>query len=83
MPWDGHEVSVIATMGGAAVVLNRTLPKGWVRSLIHRQPVVAMSCLWMVVGVSLPLVVPPIRRMIGAPTNQYDAHHPNVKFPIY
>jgi hypothetical protein len=83
MPWDGHEVSVLATMGGAAVVLNRTMPKGWIRGLIHRQPVVAMSCFWVAVGISLPLVVPPIRRMMGASTGQYDAHHPKVKFATY
>ena len=80
MPWDGHEVSVIATMGGAAVVLNRTMPKDWVRGLIHRQPVVAMSCLWVVIGITLPLTIPPMRRMMGLPTGQYDPHHPKAKF---
>jgi hypothetical protein len=83
MGWDGHEVSVITTMGGAAVLVNRTLPQGWIRGMIHRQPVVAMSCFWAAVGLSLPLVVPPIRRMFGASTVQYDAHHPKVKLPTY
>jgi hypothetical protein len=69
--WDGHEVSVVTTMGGAALLVNRTLHKGWIRGMIHRQPVVAMSCFWCAVGVSLPLIVPPIRKMLVAPKAVY------------
>lgn len=40
--------------------------------LIDREPVVVISCAFGFVGLALPLVVPPIRRSMGLPTNQYD-----------
>jgi len=83
MPLDGHEVAFGTSIAGAVALVHRTLPQGWVRSLIHRQPVIAMSCAWAAMGLTLPLVVPPIRRAIGFPTNQYNAEHPKVSFPKY
>jgi len=81
--FDGHEVGVVSTMVGGMVLLNRTMHKGWVRALIHRQPIVAMSCAWGLIGIGLPLVVPPIRRKMGLPTNHYDAENPDCVFPKY
>ena len=75
--FDGHEVAVVTTVVGGMVLVNRTMHKGWVRSLIHRQPVASMSLAWAFIGITLPLVVPPIRRKLGLPTNQYDAEHPD------
>ena len=83
MGLDGHEVAVVSTMGGALALVNRTLPKGWVRGFIHRQPVAAMSCFWAAVGLTLPLTVPRVRSALGLPTNQYNAESPNAVFPKY
>jgi hypothetical protein len=83
MAVDGHEVAFVSTIVGCAALIHRTMPAGWMRSFVHRQPVAAMATLWAVIGVSLPLVVPPIRRTLGLPTNQYDAYHPKVNFPKY
>lgn len=80
---DGHEVGFVTTMGGAVLLAHRTLPKGWVRGFIHRQPVAAMACFWAMAGIALPLVVPPIRRALKLPTNQYDAANPRAVFPKY
>jgi hypothetical protein len=79
----GHEVAFVSTIAGCAALIHRTLPKGWSRALLHRQPIAAMSIAWGVVGLSLPIFIPPIRRMIGATTNQYDAEHPRAVFPKY
>jgi len=74
--YDGHEVAVVSTMGGAALVLHRTMPKGWIRGFVHRQPVVALSCAWALLGITMPLVIPPIRRkLFKLPTNQYEDGH--------
>lgn len=80
---DGHELAIVTTVGGGLFLINRTLPKGWMRGFIHRQPVAALSCAWGLAGIALPLVVPKIRRLLELPTNQYDAEHPNVVFPKY
>jgi hypothetical protein len=81
--WDGHEIAFVSTIGGCAALVHRTMPAGWMRSFVHRQPVAAMACLWGVMGVTLPLVVPRLRRTLRLPTNQYDAHHPKAVFPKY
>lgn len=80
---DGHEVTFVTTMAGAVVLVNRTLPQGWVKGFIHRQPIAAMACGWALIGVTLPLVIPPIRRALKLPTNQYDAANPRAVFPKY
>jgi len=80
---DGHEAAVVSTMGGAILLIHRTLPKGWARSFVHRQPVAAMSVAWGLFGMALPLLVPPLRRAMKFPTNQYDAHHPDAVAPKY
>jgi hypothetical protein len=81
--WDGHELAVLGTATGVYSITNATLGKGWIKSLIHRQPVAAMSLALATVGVLMPLVVVPIRRAVKLPTNQYDSSHPNVVFPKY
>lgn len=81
--WDGHTVAFGSSIGGAIVLFNQTLPKGWIKSFIHRQPFAAMSVFWGLTGISLPIIVPPIRRMLKLPTNQYDAEHPRAVFPKY
>jgi hypothetical protein len=72
---DGHEVGIVSFLGGGFVLLNRTLPKGWLRGFIHRQPVAALSCAWALAGVTMPLLVPPLRRAMKLNTSQYDLHH--------
>ena len=83
MGWDGHEVAFGTTIAGAAALFHRTLPKGWVRGMIHRQPIASMAIAWSIVGITLPLVVPRMRRAMKFPTNQYDHEHPNVVYPKY
>jgi hypothetical protein len=80
---DGHEVGFVSMIAGTGALIHRTLPKGWARSLVHRQPIAAMSLFWGLMGLSIPLVVPPVRRAIGLPTNQYDAENPKAVFPTY
>ena len=81
--FDGHEVAFATTIAGAYALGHRTLPKGWIRGFIHRQPVAAMAVFWGTVGITLPLLVPRMRRAMKFPTNQYDAEHPNAVFPKY
>lgn len=81
--WEGHEIGVLSTLAGCVGILHGAMPKGWAKSMIHRQPVAAMSCLLFGVGVLLPVTVIPIRRALGFPTNQYDAEYPGVKYPVY
>jgi hypothetical protein len=83
MAIDGHEAAVVSTLGGAFLVAHRTLPAGWMKTFVHRQPVAAMACAWAFVGFSLPLIVPKVRRAMKMPTNHYDAEHPNVVMPKY
>jgi len=78
---DGHEVGIVTTLAGFYTVTNGIFHKGWVKSMIHRQPVVAMSLFLGCVGISLPIIVVPIRRRLGFPTNQYDATFPGTVFP--
>lgn len=81
--FDAHEVSVMSTVGGCFILINRTMHKGWIRALIHRHPIVAISVAWGCVGVTMPIWVVPIRRQLGYPTNHYDAAHPDCVFPKY
>ena len=68
---DGHELALVSYVSTGVWLINRTFQKGWVKSMIHRQPIVAMSCFWGCLGITLPLVVPKIRYSMGLPTNQY------------
>jgi len=72
---DGHELGIFATLTGLYGVTTGCLGKGWVKGFIHRQPVAAFSVGLAVVGMTLPIVVPPIRRRLGFETNQYEAGH--------
>jgi hypothetical protein len=81
--FDGHEVAFLSTIGGAMLLIDRTMPKGWVRGFVHRQPVAAMASFWVLAGITLPLVVPPLRRAMQFPSNQYDAAHAGVVTPKY
>lgn len=83
MKIDGHELGIIASITGFYQVTNGCLGKGWVKSFIHRQPVAAFSVALGCVGVALPIVVPPIRRKLGLPTNQYDASAPGTVYPKF
>ena len=80
---DGHELSIATTVFSLGFLIDRTLPNGWVRHLIHRHPMGAMSVAMGLTGVLMPLVVPKVRRALGWPTNQYDATHPDVVYPKY
>lgn len=44
----------------------------FIRHYLDREPMVVVSCAIGAVAVSLPLVVVPIRRSMGLPTDQYD-----------
>lgn len=78
---DGHELAMLATIGGAVQVTHGIYGKGWFRSFVHRQPIVAFGVSLAAVGVLMPIVIVPIRRRLGMPTNQYDHHDPKVVFP--
>jgi hypothetical protein len=80
---DGHEISVLSTCGGIWFLVNKTMPKLWFRATIHRHPIVAMSMVLASIAVTMPIIVVPIRRRLGYPTNQYDAYNPWTVFPKY
>jgi len=79
--WEGHELMMLGTATSLYQITQGALGKGWARSLVHRYPVPAMSIALAGVGLLLPIVVVPIRRRLGLPTNQYDATHPKVVYP--
>ena len=81
--WEGHELGVLTTLAGCVGVLHGCMPRGWVKSFIHRQPVAAMSMFLFSVGLILPVTVVPLRRSLGFPTNQYDSDYPGTKYPKY
>ncbi|KAL3772894.1 hypothetical protein ACHAWO_009647 [Cyclotella atomus] len=78
---DGHEIAIISTVTGALGVTQGIYGKGWYKSMIHRQPILAFSMALGVVGMTMPLVIVPIRRKLGLPTNQYDHSLPGTVFP--
>jgi len=81
--WEGHEIGVLSTLVGCVGILHGSMPKGWAKGFIHRQPIPAMSCFLFAVGIALPVTVVPIRRSLGLPTNQYDADYPGIVYPKY
>lgn len=81
--YDGHEIGVLTGLVGMAMLVDRTMPKGWVRSFIHRQPVAALSTFGALIGIAIPVFIPPIRRALKLPTDQYDSSHPKTVFPKY
>mmetsp|Transcript_23546 Transcript_23546/g.46846 ORF Transcript_23546/g.46846 Transcript_23546/m.46846 type:complete len:87 (+) Transcript_23546:66-326(+) len=78
---DGHEIAMISTISGAIGVTHGIYGKGWFKSLIHRQPIIAFSLAIGGLGVCLPLVIVPLRRGLGMPTNQYDHSREDTVFP--
>lgn len=81
MTIDGHEVGIGSTVLGGIYLVHRTMPRGWIRGFIHRQPIAAMACTWGLIGFIAPLTIPRIRRALKLPTNQYDADHPDAVVP--
>ena len=79
--FDGHEVAILGSVSGFYGITRGIYGKGWIKSMIQRQPVVAMSVALATVGVAMPVFIPPIRRRLGLPTNQYDASMPGVVYP--
>ena len=47
----------------------------FIRYYLDREPMVVLSCAIGAVAISMPLVVVPIRRSMGLPTDQYDGPH--------
>mmetsp|Transcript_30618 Transcript_30618/g.45337 ORF Transcript_30618/g.45337 Transcript_30618/m.45337 type:complete len:87 (-) Transcript_30618:167-427(-) len=83
MPWDGHELSVLGTTSGCLAITSGCLGPGWFKSMAHRMPIQAFCIIMAGTAIAMPMVVVPIRRKLGLPTNQYDASHPDCKFPDY
>ncbi|KAL7687051.1 hypothetical protein Plhal304r1_c024g0082671 [Plasmopara halstedii] len=48
----------------------------FIRHYLDREPMVVISCAIGVIGITMPMVVVPIRRSLGLPTDQYDG--PNI-----
>ena len=69
---DGHELGILGTVTGLYSVTNGVLGKNWIKTFIHRQPVAAFSTGVAVASLLFPVIVVPIRRKLGYPTNQYD-----------
>mmetsp|Transcript_24921 Transcript_24921/g.35711 ORF Transcript_24921/g.35711 Transcript_24921/m.35711 type:complete len:87 (+) Transcript_24921:117-377(+) len=79
--WEGSELMILGTITSLYQIANGGLGKGWAKGFVHRYPIPAMSIALGCVSVLLPIVVVPIRRKMGLPTNQYDAFHPKTVFP--
>ena len=79
--WNGHEVAILGSATGIYGITRGIYGPGWVKQMIQRQPVVAMSVFLGTVGIALPVIIPPLRRKLGMPTNQYDATVPGTVFP--
>ena len=80
---DGHELAIFGTATGLYGVTSGVLGKGWVKQFIHRQPVAAFSVALGCFGLLMPIVIPPIRRKLGMPNNQYGADLPGAVYPKY
>ena len=78
---DGHEFGMLSTIGGAIGITHGIYGKGWFKSFIHRTPMIAFSVTIAGIGICMPLVVVPLRRKLGFPTNQYDHEDPNTVCP--
>lgn len=82
-PYDGHELGMLSVVTATAGIVYGCMGRGWFKSWVHRHPVVALSVTLGTVGVCMPLVVIPIRRALGYPTNHYNPEHPLVVYPQY
>ena len=80
---DGHELAIFGTVTGIYGVTNGVLGKNWLKTFIHRQPVAAFSVAIGLAGILMPVVIVPMRRTLGLPTNQYDAHRPGTVYPKF
>ena len=78
---DGHEIGMVTTIAGALGVTQGIYGKGWFKSFIHRQPIIAFSVTLAGIGICMPLVIVPLRRKLGLPTNQYDPDDPKTVWP--
>ena len=82
--FDGHELAVFGSLSGFYAIANASLPRGWIKSFIHRQPVPAFSMALFGLAMLMPVTIVPVRRMLKLPTHQYDAgSRPNVVYPKY
>jgi len=79
--FDGHEMAFLGTYSGLYSIVRGVYGKHWIKQFIHREPVLAMSVGLFTIGITLPIIVVPIRRRLGYPTNQYDAFFPGTVFP--
>ena len=63
--FDGHEVAILGSVSGFYGITRGIYGKGWIKSMIQRQPVVAMSVALATVGVAMPVFIPPHPKEIG------------------
>jgi len=80
---DGHVALVLGSLASFAQVTRSCMGKGWFKQLIQKEPIVAGSMVLGVFSICMPLVIVPIRRELGYPTNQYDRFHPAAVGPVY
>ena len=72
MVWHGQELLLATTVASCYGTLSSVYGKGWVKGMVHHQPIVALSCVFAGIGLLMPITVVPIRRSLGFATNQYD-----------
>eukprot|EP00593_Proboscia_inermis_P007775 CAMPEP_0171309928 /NCGR_PEP_ID=MMETSP0816-20121228/20120_1 /TAXON_ID=420281 /ORGANISM="Proboscia inermis, Strain CCAP1064/1" /LENGTH=46 /DNA_ID= /DNA_START= /DNA_END= /DNA_ORIENTATION= len=46
MIFEGHEVAIVGTCTTIYGITSGVFGKGWVKSMIHRYPIVSMSIAW-------------------------------------
>lgn len=74
--FDGHELAVGSTFVTVVMLVDRTLPTGWGKHMVHRHPMAALSCAFGAAGILMPMFIPKIRKAMGLATDQYDREHP-------
>mmetsp|Transcript_2134 Transcript_2134/g.3309 ORF Transcript_2134/g.3309 Transcript_2134/m.3309 type:complete len:91 (+) Transcript_2134:87-359(+) len=71
-----HALVALSSLLTTVNFLWATQPKGWLIRFMDREPIVFFSCVIGGFGLSLPVIVPPIRKSLGLSTSQYDGFTP-------
>ena len=74
--FDGHELSVVSLVASCLVLVDRTLPNGWIKHFIHRHPAPALASAGAALGFGLIIIGPRVRRLMGLSTDNYNNEVP-------
>ena len=69
MGLDGHVALVLGGTATYIATIHACMPKNWLRTFIHREPVVFGGIALAGIAITMPLAIVPIRRRLGYPTD--------------